>query len=54
MRQERSNSPRQGARGRAAHSVLEIRYRELRVTKADETIEDGAAQLLKAPAAAIT
>jgi predicted MFS family arabinose efflux permease len=32
------------------HSALELRYRESRVTKADEMIEDGAAQFLKAPA----
>ena len=33
------------------HSLLELRYREARVTKADEIIEDRAAQFLKAPAA---
>ncbi len=32
------------------HSLLELRYREARVTKADEIIEDRAAQFLKAPA----
>jgi predicted MFS family arabinose efflux permease len=32
------------------HSVLELRYRESRVTKADEMIEERAAQFLKAPA----
>ena len=32
------------------HSLLELRYREARVTKADEMIEDRAAQFLKAPA----
>jgi MFS family permease len=32
------------------HSVLELRYRESRVTKADEMIEDRAAQFLRAPA----
>jgi predicted MFS family arabinose efflux permease len=32
------------------HSLLELRYREARVTKADQMIEDGAAQFLKAPA----
>jgi MFS family permease len=32
------------------HSVLELRYRESRVTKADEMIEDAAAQFLRAPA----
>jgi hypothetical protein len=31
------------------HSLLELRYREARVTKADEIIEDRAAQFLKAP-----
>jgi MFS family permease len=31
------------------HSVLELRYRESRVTKADEMIEDGAAHFLRAP-----
>ena len=31
------------------HSLLELRYREARVTKADEMIEDRAAQFLKAP-----
>ena len=31
------------------HSVLELRYRESRVTKADEMIEDNAAQFLRAP-----
>ena len=33
------------------HSLLELRYREARVTKADEMIENRAAQFLKAPAA---
>ena len=33
------------------HSLLELRYREARVTKADEIIEDRAARFLKAPAA---
>ena len=32
------------------HSLLELRYREARVTKADELIENRAAQFLKAPA----
>ena len=32
------------------HSLLELRYREARVTKADEILEDRAAQFLKAPA----
>ena len=32
------------------HSLLELRYREARVTKADAIIEDRAAQFLKAPA----
>ena len=32
------------------HSLLELRYREARVTKADAMIEDRAAQFLKAPA----
>ena len=32
------------------HSLLELRYREARVTKADEMIENRAAQFLKAPA----
>jgi predicted MFS family arabinose efflux permease len=32
------------------HSVLELRYRESRITKADEMIEDRAAQFLRAPA----
>jgi Transmembrane secretion effector len=32
------------------HSLLELRYREARVTKADEIIENRAAQFLKAPA----
>jgi hypothetical protein len=32
------------------HSLLELRYREARVTKADEIIEDRAKQFLKAPA----
>ncbi len=32
------------------HSVLELRYRESRITKADEMIEDGAAHFLRAPA----
>ncbi len=32
------------------HSLLELRYREARVTKADEMIEDRAAKFLKAPA----
>jgi MFS family permease len=32
------------------HSVLELRYRESRVTKADEMTEDAAAQFLQAPA----
>jgi predicted MFS family arabinose efflux permease len=32
------------------HSLLELRYREARVTKADETIENRAARFLKAPA----
>jgi hypothetical protein len=32
------------------HSLLELRYREGRVTKADTIIEDRAAQFLKAPA----
>ncbi len=32
------------------HSLLELRYREARVTKADEIIESRAAQFLKAPA----
>jgi MFS family permease len=31
------------------HSLLELRYREARVTKADQMIEDRAAQFLKAP-----
>jgi MFS family permease len=31
------------------HSVLELRYRESRVTKADEMVEDSAAQFLRAP-----
>jgi MFS family permease len=31
------------------HSVLELRYRESRITKADEMIEDNAAQFLRAP-----
>jgi predicted MFS family arabinose efflux permease len=31
------------------HSVLELRYRESRVTKADEMIEDNAAHFLRAP-----
>jgi predicted MFS family arabinose efflux permease len=31
------------------HSLLELRYREARVTKADQIIEDRAAQFLKAP-----
>ncbi|HEY1863699.1 MAG TPA: MFS transporter [Roseiarcus sp.] len=31
------------------HSLLELRYREARVTKADEMIEDRAAKFLKAP-----
>jgi hypothetical protein len=30
--------------------VLELRYRESRITKADEMIEDRAAQFLRAPA----
>jgi hypothetical protein len=32
------------------HSLLELRYREERVTKADEMIENRAARFLKAPA----
>jgi hypothetical protein len=32
------------------HSLLELRYREARVTKADEMIEDRAKKFLKAPA----
>jgi predicted MFS family arabinose efflux permease len=32
------------------HSLLELRYREARVTKADQMIENRAAQFLKAPA----
>jgi hypothetical protein len=32
------------------HSVLELRYREARVTKADQMMEDQANQFLKAPA----
>ena len=32
------------------HSVLELRYRESRITKADEMIEDRAARFLRAPA----
>jgi hypothetical protein len=32
------------------HSLLELRYREARVTNADEMIEDQAAQFFKAPA----
>ncbi len=32
------------------HSLLELRYREARVTKADAIIEDRAAKFLKAPA----
>jgi predicted MFS family arabinose efflux permease len=32
------------------HSLLELRYREARVTKADEMVENRAAQFLKAPA----
>jgi predicted MFS family arabinose efflux permease len=32
------------------HSLLELRYREARVTKSDEMIENRAAQFLKAPA----
>jgi hypothetical protein len=32
------------------HSLLELRYRAARVTKADEMIENRAAQFLKAPA----
>ena len=32
------------------HSLLELKYREARVTKADEIIEDRAAQFLKGPA----
>ena len=32
------------------HSLLELRYREARVTKADEIIEDRAEKFLKAPA----
>ena len=31
------------------HSLLELRYREARVTKADEMIEDRATKFLKAP-----
>jgi hypothetical protein len=32
------------------HSLLELRYREARVTMADQIIEDRAAQFLKGPA----
>jgi hypothetical protein len=32
------------------HSLLELRYREARVTMADQIIEDRAARFLKAPA----
>ena len=32
------------------HSLLELRYREARVTMADQIIEDRAAKFLKAPA----